>query len=226
MVFNGAGVCDGCAEAVGVVLEQMGLSVMYIKQGELTPARFSHAFLYVQPGGSDRLEDTLEVLAPAEIQALKDFVAHGGRYLGICAGAYLATTTALDVQGFGLLSFNSMEEETDPQPRIESIFWKNQLTQVYFQDGPYFDVDVLRSPKVEVWARYAGSGHVAALISSYGKGRVGVIGPHLEADASWYEQDHLPVPAKFHLDLLARFVRSLSVPRSFPSSGVSLTTRR
>jgi glutamine amidotransferase-like uncharacterized protein len=60
---------------------------------------------------------------------------------------------------------------------------------MYFQDGPYFIVRRGAS-NVRVLATYT-NGKVAALVAPYGKGKVGVSGPHPEATASWYAAYHL-----------------------------------
>jgi hypothetical protein len=38
-----------------------------------------------------------------------------------------------------------------------------------------------------VLGRYRSNGALAAVLSPYGKGWVGIIGPHPEADQSWYD---------------------------------------
>jgi len=78
---------------------------------------------------------------------------------------------------------------------------------VYYQAGPHFGSTLPANGKA--LAYYAGSNHIAARISDYGKGRVGLIGPHYEADASWYAADQLPVNAAQHQDLFFRMLRQL-----------------
>jgi glutamine amidotransferase-like uncharacterized protein len=63
---------------------------------------------------------------------------------------------------------------------------------MYFQDGPAFLLD-RGATDVIVLATYT-NGKIAALVAPYGKGKVGVSGPHPEATAAWYEASHLVNP--------------------------------
>ncbi len=70
---------------------------------------------------------------------------------------------------------------------------------MYFQDGPYFLLD-RGATGVRVLATYT-NGKIAALVAPYGKGKVGVSGPHPEATIAWYEASHLVNPEGVHADL-------------------------
>ena len=45
------------------------------------------------------------------------------------------------------------------------------------------------------------NGKIAALVAAYGKGKVGVSGPHPEATAEWYAAHHLVTPEGVNADL-------------------------
>ena len=87
---------------------------------------------------------------------------------------------------------------------IVKVNWRNQPRWMYFQDGPYF---ILNSGAtgVTVLATYT-NGKIAALVAPYGKGKVGVVGPHPEADARWYSDSKIVDPdgldAKLGHDLI------------------------
>jgi hypothetical protein len=55
---------------------------------------------------------------------------------------------------------------------------------MFFQDGPVFRLE--SGAPATVLARYP-NGEVAAVVAEFGAGRVGVVGPHPEADSSWYK---------------------------------------
>ncbi|MBT2274982.1 hypothetical protein J7E69_26585 [Rhodococcus enclensis] len=56
--------------------------------------------------------------------------------------------------------------------------WRGDKRRMFFEDGPIF---VLRDDTpTEVVARYR-NGRVAAVAADFGRGRVGVVGPHPEA---------------------------------------------
>ncbi len=197
VVYNGAGTCDGCADTVAQLLRAQHFQVHLVDQHQLSAARLQGAQLYVQPGGSDDIMDTLSVLSLEQIRAIQQFVKDGGAYLGICAGGYLAGQYADHAEGvraFGLLELGEVAQELADTNKAQAIAiqlpGESQPRQVYYQAGPHFGTRV--PPSGRVLAYYAASKHVAARLSSFGRGRVGVIGPHYEADASWYLADGLP----------------------------------
>jgi hypothetical protein len=110
-------------------------------------------------------------------------------------GGYLAGRTP----GFQLLPGDtdqfiasrraSVKTEADT---IVNVHWRGQLRSMYFQDGPFFLLD-RGATDVIVLATYT-SGKIAALVAPYGKGKVGVSGPHPEATAAWYEAANLVNP--------------------------------
>ncbi|MBT2266065.1 hypothetical protein [Rhodococcus erythropolis] len=92
--------------------------------------------------------------------------------------------------GFGLLpgdsaryiSSRNSEIDTTGNTVIE-VTWCGDKRRMFFEDGPIF---VLRDDTpTEVVARYR-NGRVAAVAADFGRGRVGVVGPHPETDQSWY----------------------------------------
>lgn len=132
---------------------------------------------------------------------IRDFVQNGGRYIGFCLGAYLAGHDP----GFDLLSPKDDADEEVSQPGAQvtddeedtviQIDWtfttgprKGQTEHkrwLYFQDGAMFDV--AKGSKAQVLGRYSSNGDVAAMLTSFGAGWVGLVGPHPEADESWCE---------------------------------------
>ena len=214
LIYKGPGACKGCPETIGWLLQEMGMTVKYLGPKELTKNNLQLASLYVQPGGTgDTAVDTLKALAPAQIQALKTYVSEGGRYLGICAGGYLAGQfwdQEKKIKAFGLLPVIVDAELSIVKPQLIPVIWKGKDHKIYFQYGPYFDISSI--PRAEVWATYRDSGHGAALTVPYGKGRVGVIGPHPEATEEWFTQDHLVASDGLKLQLAKDFVKALLNP--------------
>jgi glutamine amidotransferase-like uncharacterized protein len=139
---------------------------------------------------------------------IRDWVEGGGHYLGICLGGYLAGSDP----GFGLLPGNSGEYITSPGATVHGIedatldvTWRGVPRELYFQDGPYF---TLRSASEgTVLATYS-NGLAAAVVAPRGAGSVGVVGPHPEADATWFQAVHLPVPTESSVDLVHDLVET------------------
>lgn len=151
----------------------------------LSAESLSGAALYAQPGGGT-LEKSFRRLSP-QCGSVRDYVASGGSYLGICLGGYLAGATP----GFDLLPGDtdryidlagaSVRHDGDS---VIPVLWRGQRRDMYFQDGPHFVLD--SEEGVEILARYT-NGAIAALVASYGQGRVAVVGPHPEATVDWFD---------------------------------------
>lgn len=192
LIYNGPVAAEDCPEAAAVVAREAGLPVRFVSDLNKLPGLLKHAAVFIIGGTDDDLDPLIADLTPAIKQTVQDYVRGGGRYLGICGGAYLAGTGYREhgryVPLLDLLPAEPHEFEAgNYAEQILPIRWMGATYPMYFQGGPAFD---LTAPaRVRVIARYA-DGQVAALASPYGRGQVAVIGPHPEADASW--TDHLP----------------------------------
>lgn len=192
LVYRGPASCPGCSEAVADLLatSRFNFEVRFVGPSEalaVAPASFTAATLYAQPGGDLSVAAADRALGRVAKRAIRRFVSRGGRYLGFCMGAYLAGSRP----GMGLLAPGntsqwiatrgaSVRDESDSVIRIR---WGKTRRWMYFQDGAYMLPS--RVPGERVLARYS-NGLVAALVKPHGLGRVGVVGPHPEADRSWY----------------------------------------
>lgn len=199
LVYRGPAGCQGCSEAVATLLQdsQWGFQVYYIGPHErlhLSDETLKAATLYAQPGGNGTVEEAFALLQ-ANAASIRKFVKAGGRYLGFCMGGYLAGSDP----GFRLLPGDTDQFIASPKASVTTeedtivkVSWRKQMRFLYFQDGPYFILD--RGAKnVTVLATYT-NGKIAALVAPYGKGRVGVVGPHPEATTAWYQTYQLVDP--------------------------------
>ena len=205
LVYRGPASIDGCPEAVAAALarSRWDLSVRFVgprEQLPLEPGVLAQARLYAQPGGGGLRRAHRKMRTAAG--AIREFVRSGGGYLGFCLGGYLAGETP----GFGLLPGDTdrfiSSPGADPDHDGDSLVtltWCGRPRRMFFQDGPWFDLDPARGP-AEVFARY-GNGLPAAVVAPFGRGSVGVVGPHPEASPDWYLDSGLPVPADLGDDL-------------------------
>jgi glutamine amidotransferase-like uncharacterized protein len=197
LVYRGPASCKGCSEALAALLQssQWRFDVRYVgSQEALSVAdglKLPNVKVYAQPGGGDDVKQAFTLLQ-ADTPAIRNFIRAGGRYLGVCMGAYLAGNP-----GFNLLSRYGHAGDTGeyvgkdaktPADTVLRIKWQGNWHPIYFQNGPYFDV----SPKrVTVLARYT-TGQIAMMTAPYGQGKIGVSGPHPEATPSWYSNINHP----------------------------------
>jgi len=118
--------------------------------------------------------------------SIRRYVQNGGRYLGICMGAYWA-----DRHYFNLLDGVTCDQYIKrPNTCTRRYYskgiecnWNGTTDRFFFYDGPAFVGD---ESNFEIIARYT-NGDPAAII----EGRIGLVGPHLESQEFWYDKPYL-----------------------------------
>ncbi|MFE1932196.1 BPL-N domain-containing protein [Streptomyces sp. NPDC059474] len=205
LVYRGPQGCPDCAPTIATLLRQapQPFRVRYVGPGTrvpLTAEALADAQLYVQPGGGSDLDGAWRDLR-GSAKMMRDWVREGGSYLGLCFGAYLAGRNP----GFDLLpgdtdGYIDLPDTTvhDQRDTVVPVKWRGKQRHMYFQDGPAFLLD--KAADADVLATYP-NGAAAVVVAPYGKGRVGVSGPHPEADRSWYENAGLKNPDGVRPDL-------------------------
>jgi glutamine amidotransferase-like uncharacterized protein len=204
LVYRGPASCPGCSEAVAALLRTTptGFRTEFCGpdgQRPISPSALAGAVVYAQPGGGNVAAAWRELHGHAK--DIRDFVHGGGHYLGFCLGAYLAGATP----GFALLPGDVDRYISTPGAKVHNthdtvieIRWRGQPRNMYFQDGPIFLL--LPGAPAVVLATY-NTGAPAAVIAISGSGRVGAVGPHPEADQSWYTNAGLTNPDGIHFEL-------------------------
>lgn len=137
------------------------------------------------PGGMGDADDFDEIFNSDHVQSVQDYVQDGGKYFGICMGAYwagpdyFAVTTDLTLGQY--IERSTANIDTDG-PTVAEVTWLGQLETMYFYDGCAILGDYM-----QVVARYQ-NGDAMAVI----QGNVGIIGCHPEALSWWYSEGEMP----------------------------------
>lgn len=154
--------------------------------------------LLIIPGGESWVY--LDDLKESGADAIKTFVAQGGSYLGICAGAFYATShrkggAATGPYGIGLLEGTAVDDTALNYPGyIEGVMnfhWElgNPFTQglgsqikMLLYGGPSFEYSAEESQRkqVQVVQRFAHSQKISMIHFKYGRGQVFLAAPHFE----------------------------------------------
>lgn len=154
--------------------------------------------LLIMPGGESWVY--LEDLGEEGATQIRDFVFSGGSYLGICAGAFYATShreggAATGPYGIGLLEGTAVDPTSLEWPGfIEGVMafkWNldHWLTQGYAEKvkmllygGPSFEFSQAEAQKkkIEVVQRFEINGQPSMIRFQYGKGKVFLAAPHFE----------------------------------------------
>ncbi len=192
LVYRGPAACPDCPAATRTMLRTSPLKfrVRYVgpeARRAIKHSTLRRAALYVQPGGDTSVARADKLLGLRAQRVIRSYVRQGGRYLGICQGAYLAGSDP----GMGMLApGNTGQYIRSPRADTRSardtvlpVTWGSRTVDMFFQDGPYFIPSGVRGEST--LARYS-NGTVAALTKPFGSGRIGVVGPHPEAPQRWY----------------------------------------
>ena len=135
----------------------------------------------VIPGGFGDA-NSFDRLFKANQNSVKKFVAQGGKYLGICMGAYWAGSYYLDLLDNVDAEQYITRPNTDtrrPHAKDINIIWQGHPNRMFFYDGCALVGD---TGKFNTIATYA-NGDAMAVIQN----NIGLIGCHPEADQFWYD---------------------------------------
>ena len=151
-------------------------------KNEVEDVFFDGVDMIAVPGGfgdADSYDNLFRHNAPA----VQKFVQDGGRYLGICMGAYWAGRHYLNI----LDSVDAVQyirrpgtDTRRPHAKAIEVTWQGKSSQMFFYDGCALVGD---SSRFETVATYA-NGDAMAIIQN----RIGLIGCHPEAEQFWYDE--------------------------------------
>lgn len=156
------------------------------------------------PGGigdADRFDSLMEY----NYDHIRNFVNRGGKYLGICMGAYWAGKYYLNIlKNIEPVQYIKQPDADTkrPHPKAISTSWLGKEERMYFYDGCTFIGHNINSI-----AQYANTDPMAIQ-----QGNVGLIGCHPESQKYWYNKKYL-LPhwhAGHHNNLLLNFVNNLA----------------
>ena len=140
---------------------------------------FDEVDMIAVPGGFGDA-DSYDTLFKNNAQAVQKFVQAGGRYLGICMGAYWAGQHYLNI----LDSVDAVQyirrpgaDTRRPHAKAIDVTWQGKSSQMFFYDGCALVGDRSRFETVATYA----NGDAMAIIQN----RIGLIGCHPEADKFW-----------------------------------------
>jgi glutamine amidotransferase PdxT len=137
------------------------------------------------PGGTGESEAYNQLMKP-HFEAVTNFVENGGRYLGICMGAYWATHHYFNIlNGISVVQYIKRRKSEIKRsfPTIAPVFWENKYYNMFFYDGPTF---VAEKQNYKTIATYY-SGEPMAIMQK----RIGLIGCHPESMRSWYRKKYM-----------------------------------
>ena len=149
-------------------------------KNEVEDGFFNSIDIVAVPGGFGDAS-SFDRLFKANQNSVKQFVRNGGKYLGICMGAYWAGTHYLNLLDNVEAVQYITQPNTDtcrPHAKDITIEWQGHPNRMFFYDG----CALVGSGQYNTIATYA-NGNAMAVIQK----NIGLIGCHPEAESFWYD---------------------------------------
>jgi glutamine amidotransferase-like uncharacterized protein len=190
LVFNGTGTSGDVQALEYVITNNMHMDYDTVNSAGLdgmSVAQLAAYKLLIIPGG-----DSITIgnnLAASTLANIKTAVrVNGLHYLGVCAGAFLAsyagTSGYNDINLLDGIWFNMYPETAEPAAELLSRPQGQGSIDVYWEDGP--SMATQGGSWGTIVAKYPNYGQPAAIIQGFaGKGWTLLQGVHPEAPASW-----------------------------------------
>lgn len=166
---------------------------------------FENVDMVAVPGGVGD-SDSFDNLFKHNAESVKQFVKSGGRYLGICMGAYWAGKHYFDIlDKVDAVQYLKQPNADARRPHAKNIKikWLGEPMNMFWYDGCAFT----GSGYYDTIAKYANDDPMAII-----QNRIGLIGCHPESEQFWYDS-YSWMRGKYHNGnhhtLLLEFVNNL-----------------
>jgi glutamine amidotransferase-like uncharacterized protein len=156
---------------------------------ELEDDFFDNVDIVAFPGGLGD-SDSFDSLLKNNRNRIYDFIRNGGRYLGICMGAYWAGRDYFNILHNVDVEQYITRPNTDtrrPHAKNLKVDWLGEEKEMFFYDGCAFGPGYY-----DIIAKYKNDDPMAII-----QGRVGLIGCHPESEPHWYE-NYSWMKGKYH----------------------------
>jgi len=153
-------------------------------KNEVEDVFFDDVDMVAFPGGIGDSDSWHKILKPNKTKVL-DFVARGGRYLGICMGAYWAGSHYFNIlDGVDAVQYITQPGTDTRRPHAKAleVTWNGTSERMFFYDG----CALTGSGQYQTVATYA-NGDAMAIYQN----RIGIIGCHPESEQFWYNYNYL-----------------------------------
>jgi len=186
-------------------------NVKLFTKEEVNYSTFSGVDIVAFPGGIGDSDSYDKFFRRRAENTIADFVSGGGRYLGICMGAYWAGSHYFDIlDGVDAVQYirRPFADIRRSYGTVAPVLWNGQAENMYFYDGCALIGD---ESKFTTVARYA-NGDPMAIIQK----KIGLIGCHPESQLYWYQEPWQYINQYWHsgrhwnllLDFADRLIKS------------------
>ena len=176
-------------------------------KNEVEEGFFDDVDMVVFPGGIGD-SDSYDTVLKNNKDVVVDFVTRGGKYLGICMGAYWAGKDYFNIlDKVDAVQYIRRPNTCTRRPHAKNmpVVWRNQPCNMFFYDGCALVGD--ENSPYETIATYSNGDNMAII-----QNRIGLIGCHPESEQFWYD-GYSWLKGKYHNgtqhELLLNFVNEL-----------------
>ena len=180
-VYTGGGAM--LARDVEFALDRLAMPYRQVGEQDIRKGRLEDCSLLIVPGGYTARY--VDALGEEGFERIREFVAGGGGYIGICAGAYIAARN-VEVPGrppgLGIIEVRNERKAgrglrtiTIAKPEHPMVKGYEGEIDIWYQNGPMMEA----GEGVETLAVYE-KGSAAIVCAIYGEGKVVIFSPHPE----------------------------------------------
>jgi len=180
-LYTGAGAV--LARGVEIALDRLAMPYRQVGEQDIRKGRLEDCSLLIVPGGYTARY--VDALGEEGFEHIREFVAGGGGYIGICAGAYIAARN-VEVPGrppgLGIIEVRNERKAgrglrtiTIAKPEHPMVKGYEGEIDIWYQNGPMMEA----GEGVETLAVYE-KGSAAIVCAIYGEGKVVIFSPHPE----------------------------------------------
>jgi glutamine amidotransferase-like uncharacterized protein len=176
-------------------------------KNEVENGFFDDVDMVVFPGGIGD-SDSYDTVLKNNKDVVVDFVTRGGKYLGICMGAYWAGKDYFNIlDKVDAVQYIRRPNTCTRRPHAKNmpVMWRGQPCNMFFYDGCALVGD--ENSPYETIATYSNGDNMAII-----QNRIGLIGCHPESEQFWYD-GYSWLKGKYHNgtqhELLLNFVNEL-----------------
>ena len=198
---------EDCIQGMRNSLESK-YNIVTFSEEDCNPERLKQFDMIAFPGGIGDASSYDRFFRRKAQNAVADYVTNGGKYLGICMGAYWAGSYYFDIlEDIDAVQYIKRDtaEIKRPYGTVANITWNGKQENMYFYDGCALIGD---ESKCKVIARYDNKDAMAIIQKN-----IGIIGCHPESLEYWYKEPWQYINQYWHEEkhhkLLLEFVDEL-----------------
>lgn len=167
------------AKDVEAFLSDFDIDYSRLNESDVRKGDLRDFDVFVISGGL--IFDIIPALKTKGITEIKKFIHDGGKYIGICAGAYIASKKFYNEAGDpqkGMALIDAVFELGDGEKIVQVYFPNGRKIKLFFCNGPLIDklgnnVEIIAADK---------SGRIAIIKKKFGKGIIYALSAHPEGN--------------------------------------------